>query len=133
MTKGGVVMLKIAATIFGVAFLIAGLLGFLPMTTPNGMLLGVLHVNGAHNVVHLITGAVALFAAYRGVRASELFFQVFGVIYGLVAVLGFVAGDRLILGMIANNLADAWFHLIVAAVSLYLGFSRKFVHRRATV
>jgi hypothetical protein len=36
------------------------------------------------------------------------------------------------LGMIANNLADAWFHLIVAAVSLYLGFSKMLVHQRAT-
>ena len=96
------------------------------------MLFGVLHVNAAHNVVHLITGAVALLAAYKGVRASELFFQVFGIIYGLVAILGFIAGNRLIMGMIANNLADAWFHLIVAAVSLYLGFSRKLVHRHAT-
>lgn len=125
-------MLKIAATIFGVAFLIAGLLGFVPAIAPNGMLFGVLHVNAAHNVVHLVTGAVALLAAYQGMKASQLFFQVFGVIYGIVAILGFAAGDRLIMGMIANNLADAWFHLIVAAVSLYLGFARKIVHRHAT-
>jgi uncharacterized protein DUF4383 len=92
--KGGVVMLKIAATIFGAAFLIAGLLGFVPATAPNGMLLGLLHVNHAHNVVHLITGVVALLAAYSGARASQLFFQIFGVIYALVAVLGFLAGDR---------------------------------------
>ena len=87
-------MLKIAATIFGAAFLIAGLLGFVPATAPNGMLLGLLHVNHAHNVVHLITGVVALLAAYSGARASQLFFQIFGVIYALVAVLGFLAGDR---------------------------------------
>jgi hypothetical protein len=125
-------MLKIAATIFGAAFLVAGLLGFIPATAPNGMLFGVLHVNAAHNVIHLITGAVALLAAYKGMWTSQLFFQVFGIIYGLVAVFGFVAGDRPIMGMIANNLADAWFHLIVAAASLYLGFSRKLVHRHAT-
>jgi hypothetical protein len=125
-------MLKIGATIFGAAFLIAGLLGFIPAVAPNGMLLGVLHVNAAHNVVHLITGAVALLAAYKGMRASQLFFQVFGIIYGLVAILGFMAGDRHIMGMIANNLADAWFHLIVAAVSLYLGFARKPVHHATT-
>jgi hypothetical protein len=125
-------MLKIAATIFGAAFLIAGLLGFVPATAPNGMLFGVLHVNAAHNVVHLITGVVALLAAYSGARASQLFFQIFGVIYALVAVLGFFAGDRPLMGMIANNLADAWFHLIVAAVSLYLGFSRKLVHGPVT-
>jgi hypothetical protein len=33
--------------------------------------------------------------------------------------------------MIANNLADAWFHLIVALVSLYLGFFRKVEHVHA--
>ena len=75
---------------------------------------------------------MALLATYKGMWASQLFFQVFGIIYGLVAILGFIAGDRLIMGTIANNLADAWFHLIVAAVSLYLGFSRKLVHRHAT-
>ena len=94
------------------------------------MLFGILHVNAAHNVVHLITGAVALLAAYKGRWASQLFFQVFGITYGL-AILGFIAGDRLVMG-IANNLVHAWFHLIVAAVSLYLGFSMKLVHRHAT-
>jgi hypothetical protein len=125
-------MLKIAAIIFGAAFLLVGLLGFIPAVSPNGMLLGVLHVNAAHNIVHLITGVVALLAAYTGIRASQLFFQVFGIIYGLVAILGFMAGDRHILGLIANNLADAWFHLTVAAVSLYLGFAQKIVEHRAT-
>lgn len=124
-------MLKIAATIFGAAFLIAGLLGFVPATAPDGMLLGILHVNATHNIVHLITGAVALLAAYSGARASQLFFQIFGVVYALVAVLGFLAGDRPLLGIIANNVPDAWFHLIVAAVSLYFGFARRLVERPA--
>jgi hypothetical protein len=125
-------MLKLAAIIFGGAFLIAGLLGFIPAASPNRMLLGVLHVNAVHNIVHLITGVVAFLVAYKGIRASQLFFQIFGIIYGLVAILGFMAGDRHIMGLIANNLADAWFHLIVAAVSLYLGFARKLVHHHAT-
>jgi Domain of unknown function (DUF4383) len=126
-------MQKVAAIIFGAAFLLAGLLGFIPAIAPNGMLLGILHVNAAHNVVHLVTGAVALLAAFKGARMSQLFFQVFGIIYGLVAILGFLAGDRMVLGMIANNLADAWFHLIVALVSLYLGFFRKVEHVHAAI
>ena len=48
-----------------------------------------------------------LLATNKGLRASELFFQVFGLIHGIVATLGFAAADRLILGMMANNLADA--------------------------
>jgi hypothetical protein len=74
---------------------------------------------------------VALLAAYSGARASQLFFQIFGVVYALVAVLGFLAGDRPLLGIIANNVPDAWFHLIVAAVSLYFGFARRLVERPA--
>ena len=124
-------MLKIAAIILA-RLSSWPLLGFIPAASPNGMLLGVLHVNAAHNIVHLITGVVALLAAYTGFRASQLFFQVFGIIYGLVAILGFMAGDRHIVGVIANNLADAWFHLIVAAVSLYFGFARKVIEHRAT-
>jgi hypothetical protein len=50
-------------------------------------------------------------------------FQGLGVVYGLVAVLGFFYGSEPILGILANNRADAWLHLGIAAVSLYLGFA----------
>jgi hypothetical protein len=70
-------MLKIGATIFGAAFLIAGLLGFIPAVAPNGMLLGVLHVNAVHNVVHLITGAVALLAIRQAIPQEIHFLQKF--------------------------------------------------------
>jgi len=116
-------MTKTAALIFGVAFVIAGLLGFVPAASPDGMLLGVLHVNPAHNIVHLLTGALALWMGATSMPASRVFFRVFGVVYGLVALLGFAYGDSPLLGLIANNLPDAWFHLFVAAAALYLGFA----------
>lgn len=47
-------MVKTAAILFGVVFLFIGILGFVPAATPaNGMLLGIFHVNTAHNIVHL--------------------------------------------------------------------------------
>jgi hypothetical protein len=122
-------MIKTAAVIFGVAFLIAGLLGFVPAASPDGMLLGLLHVNPAHNVVHLLTGALALWAGMTSVQTSRMFFKAFGVVYGLVAMLGFFYGDRPILGLVANNIADAWFHLFVAAISLYLGLGPADIRR----
>jgi len=117
-----------AAKVFGVAFLVAGILGFIPALTPNGMLLGALHVDAVHNIVHIATGIWALVASSRGPSASQKFFRSFGFLYLVVALLGFVSGDR-VLGVMANNPADAWFHLAVAVLSLVLGYS----HRRRQV
>lgn len=126
-------MLKKLASLFGVIFLVIGVLGFVPAATTNGMLLGFFHVNLWHNIVHLLTGVIAL-SAGCGCCAScsicdkwtpKLFFQAFGVIYGLVAVLGFWYGNEAIFGWIANNTADTFLHVGVAVVSLYLGFVYK--------
>jgi hypothetical protein len=115
-------MLKTAAITFGVIFLALGVLGFIPAVAPGGMLLGLFEVGPMHNLVHLATGAVALAVGFASQRASRLYFQIFGVIYGLVALLGFFYGDAPLLGLMAHNWGDVWFHVIVAAVSLYLGF-----------
>jgi len=114
---------KILALLFGVVFLLIGILGFVPAAAPNEMLLNIFHVNAAHNAVHLLTGIVALLAGMAGVGASKTFFRIFGVVYGLVAVLGFVVGDGMLLGLISNNTADTWLHVGIAVVSLIIGFA----------
>jgi hypothetical protein len=118
-------MLKKAAVTFGIIFLVVGILGFVPGATRDGMLLGLFHVNTAHNVVHLLSGAVALWAGFTTTANARLFFRVFGVVYALVAVLGFVTGEGMILGVISNNAADTWLHVLIAAAALYLGFAAK--------
>jgi hypothetical protein len=115
-------MIKSAAVLFGIVFILIGILGFVPGITDNQMLLGIFHVNAAHNVVHLLSGAAALFAGMTSPGAARIYFRVFGVIYGLVAVMGFMMGDAMLLGMISNNTADTWLHVGIAAVSLLLGF-----------
>ena len=54
--------------------------------------------------------------------ASKTFFQVFGVIYAVVAVLGFLMGNAPLLGIVSNNSADSVLHVVIAVVALYLGF-----------
>ncbi len=116
-------MVKTAAILFGVVFLFIGILGFVPAATPaNGMLLGIFHVNTAHNIVHLASGVVFLLCGMDGVGASRIFFRIFGVVYALVAVLGFYYGDQPLLGLISNNTADTWLHVMLAVLMLYLGF-----------
>ena len=116
-------MVKTMAVLFGVVFLLIGILGFVPGATKDEMLLGIFHVNAAHNVVHLLSGAVALFCGMTSVGASRNYFRIFGLVYALVAVLGFLnPGDTMLLGLISNNQATTWLHVVIAAVSLLLGF-----------
>ncbi len=119
-------MLRKAATLFGVVFLAVGLLGFVPGVTTEGtdghrLLLGLFRVDGVHNFVHLLSGAAALAAASR-VDWSRLYFQVFGVVYALVTVLGFLMGEGVVLGFLHVNMADNFLHLAITAAALYLGF-----------
>ncbi len=116
-------MVRLAAKIFGVAFILAGILGFIPAFTPDGHLIGIFHVNAVHNIIHLASGIVALGAGFASFKAARLYFQVFGVVYALVAVLGFVYGDSAILGLVASNVGDTFLHIGIAVVALYLGFA----------
>jgi hypothetical protein len=119
-------MLKKMATVFGVVMLLVGVLGFIPgITTSDGLLLGIFHVNALHNIIHLLTGAVALYVGMSGYKASKMYFQVFGVVYALVSVLGFVYMDKNILGLVSSNMADTILHVVIALVALYLGFGSK--------
>ena len=118
-------MLKTVANLFGIVFLLVGILGFVPGITNDQMLLGIFHVNAAHNVVHLVSGAVALWAGMTSTAYARTYFRVFGIIYALVAVLGFFVGNGLLLGLISNNMADTWLHVVSAVVALYLGFAVK--------
>ena len=123
-------MTKTLALLFGAVFVLVGVLGFIPAVAPNEHLLGIFHVNAAHNAVHLLTGIVAIICGLASEQAAILFFRIFGIVYGLVAVLGLVGGDRPILGIISNNMADVWLHIAIAAVSLLIGFGAR---RRAIV
>ena len=117
-------MLKKAALVFGIVFVLVGILGFIPgITTGDHMLLGIFHVNAVHNVIHLLSGAIALWVSQTSYSASKTYFMVFGIIYLLVAILGFVYGDKNILGIVSSNMADTWLHVVIAVAALALGFA----------
>ena len=119
-------MVKSAALLFGVVFLLVGILGFVPAATPvhegMPMLLGIFHVNTVHNLIHLASGIVFLLCGMAGAGASRAFFKIFGLVYALVAVLGFMNPAGPLLGMVANNPANNWLHTGLAVAMLYLGF-----------
>lgn len=115
-------MLKIIAIIFGIIMLVVGVVGYYPEFTPDGMLLGIFHVNTIHNIIHIATGVISILSGLGGQYSSRVFFQFFGIVYGIVAILGFFYLDKPIFGLIANNLADCFLHSGIALFSLWLGF-----------
>lgn len=115
-------MLKNAAIAFGAVLLLVGILGYFPALTPDGRLFGLFAVDGLHNLIHLLTGAAALIVGFMYEAASQLYFKVIGIIYAVIALLGIFFGNSPLLGFIAHNWADFWLHLVIAALTLYLGF-----------
>ncbi len=110
------------AKVFGWIFILLGVLGFVPgVTSADGMLLGIFQVSPLHNVLYLISGVLALWLGRSGAGAKS-YFKIFGIVYALVTVLGFLSGE--VLGLISVNLADNVFHLVIAVVALWTGFSR---------
>src|SRR5437868_12196578 len=111
-------MVKSAAILFGIVFLAVGILGFVPAVTSdvNGMpmLLGIFHVNTAHNFVHIASGVVFLLCGMAGPGPSRTFFKIFGIVYALVAILGFYPDGTMLLGFLSNNVAVTWLHVVLA-------------------
>ncbi|MHB1086960.1 MAG: DUF4383 domain-containing protein [Minisyncoccota bacterium] len=118
-------MAKKLALAVGVILTAVGVLGFVPgVTSADGLLLGIFEVDTMHNVVHILTGVLALLAAMGSGAYGGLYFKVFGVVYALVAALGLAMGSP-ILGLISANMADHVLHIALAAVFLYAGFGMK--------
>ncbi len=115
-------MVKTLGMLFGIVFLAVGILGFVPGVTNNEMLLGIFMVNTAHSVVHIVSGAIFLIASMSGAGAARIWFQIFGVIYAVVAILGFMNPSGPLLGMISNNPNDTYLHVVLAVLMLAIGF-----------
>lgn len=115
-------MVRKAALIFGVVLLAVGLLGFIPALVPDGKLLGIFAVDSLHNLIHIATGLAGIGAYVAGGRAPKVYFQVFGVVYAIVTLVGLLQGDT-VLGLIPINLADNLLHIAITALALYLGFA----------
>jgi hypothetical protein len=115
-------MARTFALVLGVVLLLVGILGFV-LVPDNGLLLGIFAVNPAHNAIHVLTGILGIAAAYGG--WARTFCQAFGIVYLLVAVLGFVAVDAngMLLGLVHINMADNLLHLAIGASSAYFGFA----------
>lgn len=117
-------MIKKFALYFGIVLTAVGILGFVPGVTNGEMLLGIFHVDAVHNIIHLATGILGILVGTAWASHASLYFKVFGVVYAIVAVAGFVQGTT-VLNVIGVNMADNVLHVAIAVAALYVGFGMK--------
>ncbi len=121
------------ALVFGAAFLLVGILGFIPGITTNydelgfagndseAELLGLFQVSILHNIVHIAFGIAGL-ALARTIDGSRTFLIGGGVIYLVLWLYGLLidrGGDA---NFIPINTADNWLHFVLGVGMIALGF-----------
>jgi hypothetical protein len=111
------------ALVIGLLLTLAGIIGFFYEPSFSGdarsAVLGVLDVNGVHNVVHLASGLLGIAAWRAGGGASRQFALGLGLVYLAVAIWGFIIGDGgEILGILPVNTEDNILHALIAGAGL---------------
>jgi hypothetical protein len=140
------------ALIWGLAFLLFGVLGFVPGVNHmhhggtaadqgvapadndlivkgpgHGDLLGLFHVNVLHNAVHLLFGVLGV-AAYGRFGAARAYARFVAVSYFLLAIMGMLpfANMDQMFGLVPIEGNDIWLHLLLAIPAAYFGFIRRY-------
>jgi hypothetical protein len=115
-------MLKPFTLVLGIVLLGVGIMGV--VTGGHDHELIIFGINTTHNIVHLLSGALAVVTALAGFKAAKLFCLAFGAVYGLVAVAGFVNISPVVT-MLNLNMADNWLHTAIAGSCLFVGLTAK--------
>jgi hypothetical protein len=110
-------MTKNLLYVLGIVLVVIGLLGFV-----NHPVLGIFEVNNLHNLIHLVSGVLAIMFARMGELSAKKLALVLGVVYALVTVLGFLLAGN-IFNLIMVNMADNLLHLVLAVVFLVVGLT----------
>ena len=116
---------QVFCLVVGATLIVAGIIGFFYNSTftsdksVHDDVFGILSVNGWHNVVHILTGLVTLAFAFQRAAAARTWALVFGVVYIVVAVWGFIIGSGdSILSIIPVNTEDSILHLLLGLAGI---------------
>lgn len=118
----------------GIFFVMAGLIG---IVFPGFM---AMHLSLAHNIIHLASGALALWCGYADDPKKAYNFALgFGIVYGLLGLAGFVVGEpgypgvghmeaddnlmRIIPNVLEFGTVDHLVHIALASVLLLSAYS----------
>ena len=111
------------AALAGIVLVAAGLLGFLNTSIAGDGAGAILQVDSIHNVVHLVTGLVALYIAF-GLRGDQQVNAVigFGILYVIIFVAVLLSPTLFGIFKVSANAPIHVIHAAVAVVSLAVGY-----------
>ena len=115
-------MIKKFTLVLGIMLLIGGVLGF--MTGRHDHNLVVFGVNASHNMVHILSGILAIVTSLISLKAAKWYCLIFGAVYGVVTAAGFISMHQAVT-LLNLNTADNFLHLGITAACLYFGFTAK--------
>ncbi len=123
---------RMFALVLGIVLTLIGVIGFfIPTENSTGVqaLFGIFDVDVIHNLVHLLSGLIAIAAAFGGF--SVTYNRVFGVIYTVIGLLGLIpalyfptygSDAGRFLGLMHLSIADHVLHLVIGIAAIAIGF-----------
>jgi hypothetical protein len=138
-------MVKAVCIGLGAVLLLVAVWGFF-----NHTMMG-MHCSNAHNAVHLVTGAAALFFGLKSESSARRFAQIFGVVYFLLGLVGLFAGPgvftlpdagfgtaddhllKVIPGHLEFGTADSAVHVMLGTIFAIIGFIPRGLERKIDI
>ncbi|MBL8132478.1 MAG: DUF4383 domain-containing protein [Anaerolineae bacterium] len=131
-------MVRYFALLMGIAFVLAGIGGFVPgitqsphadmpemaLSTSYGLLLGLFPINLLHNLIHLALGVWGL-AAFRAESSARLYCRALAITLAIFVMMGVLPALSTTFGLLPLFGHDIWLHGLEAAVAFYLGYVYK--------
>lgn len=112
---------KLVAQVFGIVLLLAGIVGF--FLDPS--IFGLFGVNTMHNLVHIVTGLIFVWAGFSKKAPTKQVNKWLGVIYILVAILGFLGLLTFLAVQAGVSDWDNWLHLVIGVIAAWVGWMGK--------
>jgi hypothetical protein len=126
---------RLLSLAIGVVYVVVGIIGFIPFlhtspptsaphvdaTAAYGYLLGIFPVNALHDALHIAVGLLGI-AVSRNLRASMYYGRFLFVLFGFLAVLGFMPQANTLWGLVPIFGADTWLHTGTALLGAYIGW-----------
>lgn len=108
-------MAKTTSIVFGIIFVIAGLLGFV-----NNPIFGIFAADTVSSILHIIVGIVLLAMASKPSAVGTL--KTIGILYVIFAIIGFISGSS-VLGLFVVNGAANWLYLVLGIIIAVMGWT----------